>query len=151
MAEKTYTVEFNGYRRETHIKTLPTYGGIYCVYEGKLNKGKQGKKDTVTLYKLIYIGETDEKDDGIRDRINEPHEKWNDWKKHVGEGNLLYFSYAEFPNDNDRKRVECALIFEHKPLENTECKDSFPYDKTTISLTGEIAKLHKDFTVERTE
>ena len=79
MAEKTYTLEFDGYRRETQIKWLPTYSGIYCVYEGILDK----KDNSLSkLNKLIYIGETDEKDDGIKGRISN-HEKWDEWTKKI--------------------------------------------------------------------
>ena len=46
--------------------------------------------------------------------------------------------------------TEAALIFKHQPPLCTSCKDSFNYDRTTISLTGECALLTTYFTVDRT-
>jgi len=146
MVERTFTVEFGGYRRETYVKNIPSISGVYCVYEGTLNV-KKDEPDTVSLHKLIYIGEAGD----INDRINKPHEKWDDWKKHVREGKLLWFSYAEIQDEKDRKRVECALIFQHKPPENEECKNLFTYDKTTIITENMNEFLEPEFTVEKTE
>jgi len=39
------------------------------------------------------------------------------------------------------------MIFEHKPPENTEYVDSFPYDITTIVTAGRNALLRERFTV----
>jgi len=99
----------------------------------------------VSIHKLIYIGEAGD----VQDRIKN-HDLWDSWKKHVGEGNQLCFSFGYVESSN-RDRVEAALIFKHKPPENTEYKDSFPFDKTTISLSGRTALLNTNFTVERTE
>jgi len=141
MAEQTFKVEFDGYWREPNIGGIPNKSGVYCVYECTYNENNK----TVSIHKLIYIGEAGE----VKDRIQN-HELWSKWKKHVREGNQLCFSFGYVESDN-RDRVEAALIFKHKPPENSEYIDSFPFDKTTISLSGRTALLNTNFTVERTE
>ena len=141
MAEKTFNIEFEGYWREPGIGGVPEESGVYCIYECTYNDSRK----TLSIHELIYIGEAD----NVRNRI-ETHEKKDDWKQHVRNGNELCFSFAPFPS-TDRGRVEAALIFRHKPPVNDEYKDSFPFDRTTISISGKTAKLNNHFTVERTE
>ena len=141
MAEKTFKAEFDGYWREPNIEGIPNESGVYCVYECTYKKDTR----TVSLHKLIYIGEAGE----VRDRIKN-HEQWDDWKKHVREGNQLCFTFG-YVESEYRNRVEAALIFKHKPPENSEYKYSFPFDKTTIILSGTTALLSTHFTVERTD
>ena len=141
MAEKTISLEFDGYWLDTDKSVIPAEPGIYCVYECRYS----ADKDTVSLHALIYIGEAVD----ARDRINN-HEKYQDWLNHVRTGNELCYSFGPI-GSTDRERVEAALIFKHKPPENAEYKNSFPFDRTTISLSGKTALLHTFFTVERTE
>lgn len=141
MGEETFKVDFDGYWRESNISGIPSKSGVYCVYECSYNKDEK----TVSIRRLIYIGESG----NVNDRIQE-HEKWDDWKSYVTDGNVLCFSFGYVGSEN-RDRVEAALIFEHKPPENKEYTDSFPFDKTTISLSGKTALLNTNFTVERTE
>lgn len=114
--------------------------GIYCVFECTSNA--QGK--TVSLNKLIYIGEAG----NVHDRIAD-HERYDDWKKHVRSGNELCFSFGAVPSTS-RERCEAAMVFTHKPPENTEYRDEFPFDKTTMKLSGKITLLTQTFTVYRT-
>lgn len=139
MAEQSFIIEFDGYWRDKNKGGIPSLSGIYCVYECTHNT----HEETVTLNKLIYIGEAD----NVNDRIAY-HEKYNDWKKHVRLGNELCFSFGLLTSTN-RVRCEAAMIFKHKPPENTEYKDSFPFDKTTINLSGKIALLTATFTLHR--
>ena len=85
---------------------------------------------TVALKKLIYIGESDD----VNGRIAN-HEKLPDWQKHLGQGQVLCYSFGPVPYGN-RVRCEAAMIFKHKPPENTEYKTTFPFDQTTLTLTG---------------
>jgi len=140
MAEKTISIKFAGYWRDEDKSGVPDQSGVYCVYECKYNKAK----NTVSLLTLIYIGEAE----NVRNRIAD-HEKRQDWLKHVGPGNELCFSFGAI-GSADRERAEAAMIFEHKPPENEEYKHSFPFDRTTMSLSGRTALLSTNFTVERT-
>jgi len=141
MAEQTFKVEFEGYWRELNIGGITAKSGVYCVYECTYNESEK----TVSIHKLIYIGEAGD----VNDRIKN-HDLWDNWRNHVREGNQLCFSFGYVESSN-RDRVEAALIFKHKPPENSEYTDSFPFDKTTISLSGRCALLNSNFTVERTE
>jgi len=141
MSAKTISIKFKGYWRDEDKSGVPAQSGVYCVYECKYNKNN----DSVSLLKLIYIGEAD----NVQERIAN-HEKYQDWLKHVRFGNELCFSFGPVLS-TDRERAEAAMIFKHKPPENEEYKYSFPFDQTTISLSGEIALLEIYFTVERTE
>jgi excinuclease UvrABC nuclease subunit len=140
MAAKTISLDFGGYWREPNIGSLPANSGIYTVYECSYNS----EEGTVSLRRVISIGEAD----NVKDRIKN-HEKWPEWRRYCGAGNQICFSCAEIPKV-DRQRAEAALIFKHKPPVNTDYKDSFPFDQTTIILSGRFALLTKEFTVDRT-
>ena len=140
MAEKTITIKFDGYWRDENKSGLPTKSGVYSVYECRYNP----EKKTVTIHKLIYIGESE----NVKKRVA-THEKYKDWLKHVRQGNVLCFSFGGVAS-TDRDRSEAALIFRHKPPVNDEYVNSFPFDKTTISLSGETALLDSNFTVRKT-
>jgi len=140
MATKTYNIDIDGYWREPNISGIPSKSGVYFVYECNHNKTAK----TVSLKKLIYIGESG----NVNDRI-ENHEKWDEWRRHVESGNVLCFSFSEVSGD-DRFRVEAAYIFKHKPPVNTEYVNSFPFDQTTVKSTGKTALLNTNFTVYRT-
>jgi hypothetical protein len=140
MAEKTISIEFDGYWRDEKKGSIPAQSGIYCVYECTHNV----KEKTVSIHKLIYIGEAE----NVRSRIAD-HEKRTDWLTHVRKGNELCFSFGGVSGAN-RERSEAAMVFKHKPPENTEYVDSFPFDKTTMSLSGKTRLLTTNFTVNRT-
>jgi hypothetical protein len=140
MAAQTYKIEFNGYWREENKAGVPDESGIYCVYTCTHNK----QDKTVTLHKLVYIGESDK----VRTRISN-HERQGDWESHLKSGQELCYSFGAIASVS-RERCEAAMIFKHKPPENTEYVDSFPYDQTTINLSGRIEFLQTFFTVYRT-
>jgi len=142
MAEQTFEIVFDGYWREPNKNGLPSLSGIYSVYECTHNVSEK----TVSLQQLLYIGES-------KDANNEIaiHEKLEDWKKHVRDGNQLCYSFAPVDASN-RQRIEAALIYKHKPIENINYKGNFPFDKTTIISSGAgVALLNTHFTVERTQ
>ena len=140
MAEKTITIEFDGYWRDENKGGLPAKSGVYCVYDCTHNIVKK----TVSIHKLIYIGEAED----VKSRVAN-HEMYKDWLKHVGRGNELCFSFGGV-GATDRARAEAAMIFKHKPPQNDEYVRSFPYDRTTMSLSGKTALLNTVFTVDRT-
>lgn len=138
--EKTIAIEFEGYWRDENKGGIPARSGVYAVYECTHTVSTK----TVTIHKLIYIGESG----NVNDRVAN-HEKYRDWLQHVRRGNELCFSFGGVVVA-DRDRTEAALIFKHKPPENDEYKNLFPFDKTTMSLSGKIALLGTHFTVDRT-
>jgi len=140
MAEKTITVEFDGYWRDENKGGIPVESGVYCVYECTHNVSEK----TVSIHKLIYIGEAED----VKSRVVN-HEKYNDWLKHVRRGNKLCFSFGGV-GSTDRARAEAAMIFKHKPPENDEYVNSFPFDRTAMSLSGKTTLLSTYFTVNRT-
>ena len=139
MAEKTITIEFDGYWRDENKDGLPAQSGVYCVYECT----HIVEKNNITIHKLIYIGESE----NVKKRVAE-HEKYENWLKHVRKGNELCFSFGGV-GEIDRSRAEAAMIFKHKPPKNDEYVDSFPFDRTTMSLSGKTALLNTYFTVNR--
>lgn len=141
MAEKTYSLTFDGYWRDENRSGVPNKSGVYCVYECTYDANNK----SVSVKKLIYIGESG----NVRDRISN-HEKEKDWLRHVRAGNQLCFSFAPIFPEEDRERCEAALIFKHKPPENTEYIETFPFDKTHMKLSGATALLCENFTVVRT-
>ncbi len=142
---KTINLSFSGYWREEHKGSIPNESGIYGVYTCNYIPPKEDKKRSVTLKKLIYIGEAKE----VRDRISE-HEKWDEWRKELAEKEQICFTFAP-ENKSNREQSECALIFYHKPNCNEKCKDSFPYEETTVTSTGKHKFIKSPITVKKTE
>jgi len=140
MAAQTYAVEFDGYWREPNKSGVPAQSGIYCVYVCTHDK----EAGTVSLRKLIYIGESED----VRTRLSD-HEKQQDWEMQLKSDEQLCYSFGAV-QEISRVRCEAAMIFEHKPPENTECVNDFPFDQTTMDLSGKTALLHTSFTVYRT-
>ena len=140
MAAQTYSIEFDGYWREPNKDGIPKKSGIYCVYTCTFDK----KEKTVSLNKLVYIGESDNVNSRIAD-----HEKQEDWESHLKDGEQLCYSFGGISGAS-RVRCEAAMIFKHKPPKNTEYVNSFPFDQTTMKLSGKTAKLTTKFTVNRT-
>jgi len=139
MAAKTISLTFDGYWREPNKGGIPKQGGVYVVYECSYNS----EGGTVSLLKVIYIGEAADANERVAN-----HEKWPEWRKHCGGSNEICFSFAPAANP-DRERGEAALIYKHKPPVNEEYKDNFPFDETTMKLTGKTALLYTEFTVQR--
>jgi hypothetical protein len=127
MVAKTIKLSFNGFWTEEDISDIPADSGIYLVYTCKYNElAEEGESGTVTLTGLIYIGEIKDADDRI-----DNHEKWDLWHKYAPKGEHICFAFAKVSSP-DRERAECALIYYHKPVCCTQCKDSFDYDETTV-------------------
>lgn len=133
-------LSFNGFWREPAGGVIPAQAGIYVVYECRNNP----QNNTVDLKKVIYIGEAE----NVRDRIA-THEKWSLWRRQCGYGNEVCFSFAPIVKP-DRQRAEAASIYQHRPPVNEEYKHNFPFDETTIVLTGSTSLLVPVFTVYRT-
>jgi len=137
----TINLDFDGYWREVNKSGIPARSGVYAVYVCKYNPPPQ---NTVTLDKLIYIGEAED----VNDRISN-HEKWSEWRKEVPTGSEICFSFAGVTSP-DRERAECALIYHHKPKCNDECKYEFPYEDTTVNSSGKHAFIESSITVRKT-
>ena len=132
---KTIKLEFGGYRQDN--LTGENYSGIYLVYRG-IDKGK-----TCSIKELIYIGESED----ISKRIS-GHNKWDEWKKQLQNGEKLYFCYAK-ANKEDRQRAEAALIYKYKPVCNTEFTKKFDdFADTKVEMSGKCAFL-STFVVEK--
>ncbi len=136
MNAKSYLLTYEGYWREPNIGGIPAKSGVYSVYACTHNRST----NSVALEKLIYIGESA----NVRNRVAN-HEKWQDWRRHLRPGQQLCFNFAGITTD--RERVEATLINHHKPPENSEYVNHFPYPQTTVSTSGRNALLSSHFTV----
>ncbi|MCE2506928.1 MAG: GIY-YIG nuclease family protein [Nitrosopumilaceae archaeon] len=134
----TISLTFDGYWREVYSNSIPNESGIYCVYTCVHNESK----GTVSIQKLIYIGESGK----VRERISGHERKTNCWKKKLNSGETLCYSFAPADSTN-RKRAEAALIFKHKPTCNDEYVNDFPFEQTTVKSSGKTALLSTSFTV----
>jgi hypothetical protein len=92
MTAKSYALTFDGYWREAKISGLPAKSGIYgvyaCVHDATGN--------TVTLNRLLYIGEAA----NVQDRIAN-HERKADWKRRLKAGEELCFNAALISPETD--------------------------------------------------
>lgn len=93
MVTKSYSLDFDGYWREPNIGGLLAKSGIYSVYSCTYDV----QQKTVSIKKLIYIGEAA----NIRERIRD-HERWDDWKRELGSGQQLCFNAAVIGPQSDR-------------------------------------------------
>lgn len=142
MPAKSYSIEFEGYWRNPD--GLPTDAGIYCVYACTYNP----QTDKVAISRLLYIGESE----NIWKRVNN-HEKKPEWERQLSRNEVLCFNASTtsvLGQSYDRERVEAAMIFHHKPPCNVEYKNTFPFDRTTVTITGDRARLDYQFTVNYT-
>ena len=129
---REYELHFELYERNQ----LPEVAGIYCLYRGSFRLGK--------IYELLYIGEETD----MWDRVDpNKHDAWKRWKAECLQGQKLFITAAAFDGtDENRVRAECALIHEHQPPYNKRrCKQSFPYDGTTVVTIGHNYKLKNHF------
>ena len=141
MAEKSYALKFKGYRREVNWSGLPGMSGIYCVYACKYDPAEKA----VSIRRLLYIGESG----NVGRRVPEEPEKRRDlWASILRRGEQLCVSRAKVP-PADRERVEAALIYHHNPPCNSEYVSYFPFDKTTVTTSGDSAELSREFAVDR--
>lgn len=136
---KRIELNFRGYWMEVNKNGIPDASGIYCVYACTYN----AITDKVSIRELIYVGESD----NIWNRISN-HERLADWKKRLRSNETLCYSFAGV-SENDRVRAEAAVIFHHKPPCNTEYRNSFPFDTTTVTTSGRNAMLDSGYTVSR--
>ena len=130
MADKTFDLDFDGYWPEPNIGGLPKKSGIYGVYACTYD----AEDKTVSLKRLIYIGESE----NVHDRIAD-HEKWQDWRDELKSGEDICINAALISPSSDRQRAEAAMINKHKPTCNTEYVDSFPFDTTTVNTSGKTS------------
>lgn len=136
---KTIDLEFKGYYREAKKDSIAPVSGVYCVYSCVYNR----EEDTVSIKKLLYIGESD----NVHDRIAN-HDRLDDWLDGLSSGQTLCYSYAKASSD-DRERAEAALIFKIQPPFNTEHMKEFIYEDTEIKTSGRKYLLPESFTVKK--
>lgn len=91
----------------------------------------------VIIEELYYIGESGNVCNRVRN-----HERLDDWKNRLPKGQTLCFSFAPVAFE-DRERVEAALIIRTQPPFNTEHKEQFAYNDTTINTNGDNILLPK--------
>lgn len=140
---KEFSLVFEGYY--ITMDALPEYGGIYLVYKGSYNK----ETNTVSLVELVYIGEAD----NIKKRHTDGHEHQKDFEnkvKDIPNGKVIY-SVAKLENEEDRERVENALIYYTQPDINTTGKSRFKYPVTRVISNGKAKFLARDITQERVD
>lgn len=125
-----YQLDVQGYYKDQSRIGFPQSSGIYFVYRGIYIPHLK----TVTLMELLYIGETE----NLYDRHNE-HDKRNEFLARLQEGEELFYSFAltESLSNEQRKKVEAALIYELCPPLNVQNVDSFIYDEITINVLGD--------------
>ena len=125
-----YQLDVQGYYKDQSRTGFPHSSGIYFVYRGIYIPHLK----TVTLMELLYIGETE----NLYDRHNE-HDKRNEFLARLQEGEELFYSFAltESLSNEQRKKVEVALIYELCPPLNVQNVDSFIYDEITINVLGD--------------
>lgn len=139
MAVSTFTIKFEGYWLEQDREDIPAGGGVYCVYSCAYNLAT----GTLLPTRLLYVGNSD----NVRESIA-THGKRPDWEKHLqtSGGGLLCYSFAKV-TPCIRERCRAAIIHQHRPPENLKHVDFFPYQQTTMLISGSNMLLTRKFTV----
>ncbi len=137
----TITLAYKGYRREPNAGGIPNESGVYSVYACTHNRAA----GTVSIRRLLYIGESASVGNRIRQHLSGATGR--SWKKRLLGGEQLCFAFASI-SGTTRERAEAALIYKHKPPENTEHIDSFPkkWSPTTVKTSGKNRLLSPHFT-----
>jgi hypothetical protein len=137
---KIIKLDFDGYYDEEELPPLNhDCAGIYVVYAGRAISDEQ-----CDLHKLLYIGRSSD----LTDRPSPSHHKYNSWRKHLKEGEILLFSFAD---TDDEKRAEAALIYQIQPVCNDTGKEGFHHPETTIETSGADIGPESSFTVQKTD
>ena len=127
MSAKIYYLNFEGYWRENELSTIPKHSGVYCVYACTYDS----IRNLANLRTLIDIKGAED----VCASIAKP-ENWPNWRKHLREGEQLCFSIAAVDDSSEIPRVEAGLVFHHKPPQDSEYHDSFPFEPTTVINTS---------------
>jgi excinuclease UvrABC nuclease subunit len=133
-----YQAEFKGYWHISTTLNMPDSSGIYCVYAATRNALGQPQE----AQQLLYIGKASQ----LNDRVSN-HEMKEIWAQQAGP-HFVYISCAKV-DGRSLNRFEAAMINHHQPPCNTQHKNSFGFDSTSINLSGAIALLDASFTVNR--
>ena len=140
MSQRLFYLNFEGYWRESELAVIPKSSGVYCVYTCRHDP----QRNLVNIRSLIYIKGAEDVAASIAQSEN-----LSKWRKHLREGEQLCFSVATV-EPSDLTRVEAGLIFHHKPPQESEYQDSFPFEPTTIINTSgrnhqldELSVVHK--------
>jgi hypothetical protein len=138
---KTIELKFDGFYREGELSTIKNHecAGVYVVYVGHHNPN-----GSIELQCILYIGRST----NVINRPSPSHHKYDEWHTHLGENDLLYFSFAD---TDDEELAEAALIYKIKPVCNDTGKDGFHHQETTIKNSGETGLLGESFTVQKTD
>lgn len=115
------------------------------MYKG----GFAPKNEHVNLEKLMYIGESGD----IKDRHIKGYEHDNDIQNEIRGGvtnGCVIYATAKLNNEDDRKRVENAIIYHEQPDINTDGKDCFNHPDTQVISKGMHKFLDPFFIVENT-
>lgn len=119
------------------------YPGIYFVFVGK----PRGEGD------FLYIGKTQ---NTIRERIDihihQDEKKMKCWKRAAnGELSNLYFASCRVEVEDDRKRIEAALIYKLQPMCNDDHRKKYNFKSVSIRLRSCYRDFHiqHEFYVEK--
>lgn len=125
---KEYVLKIQGYYADEVRDRFPDSPGIYFVYRGVFNS----ETNTCSLKQLLYIGQTD----SLQRRHNE-HSKREMFLNSLGVDEMLFYTFAiTNVNEEERLRVEAALIYELKPILNTQNCYTFDYPPTRVVIEG---------------
>lgn len=137
---KHFELTFDGYWLDSKKEFLPNASGVYCVYSCTYN----AEDNSVTLKKLLYVGESDD----VNKRIS-THNKYDFWKTKLNYNETLCYSFAEI-NSGIRVQAEAAIIYTHRPICNIEYRYKFPFCSTKLTIKGNACFLKPDFLVTPT-
>lgn len=135
---KKVILNFSGYETEKTLSSFPPSSGIYCVYRGIETD------DKLKIRELLYIGESD----NVRSQLTLPERKAK-WEHYLQNQEILIYSFALM--HFNRCLIQAALVHHHRPPENSEFHQAYPYPDTWVQLNGATRCLHRSFFVKTTE
>ena len=127
-------LQFNGYWLDSIIHEIPAESGVYCVYTCTIDS----EQDTVLLNELIFIGESKNARERIRD-----HEMKMKWEKRLEKGESLCYSFAQ-ANSQFREIWWEALVNFHEPVCNKKVKPKNGVGTTLSQIGSEMYELREN-------
>lgn len=131
-------LHFSGYWTEKNLGSFPPQAGIYCIYRGMQINEKLKTEE------LLYIGESEHAQNQLMF-----HERKAKWEHYLQPHEILIYSFALL--HFDRKVAQAALVHHHRPPENSEFQQAYPYPDIWVQLRGATRCLDRSFFVKKTE
>ncbi len=143
MTDQILSPKILGYWTDEHRREIPDASGIFLVFRAGIDPDTK----TMEVQELLYVGEHRSARYGIENDATR-----TTWQAFLQPDEELWYAVG-LCSYLHRDRLAAAMINAHKPRFNdhSEYLDRFPFDETTVHVSGKKDKLRSIFTVQRSD